>query len=145
MRRLKLDRLLDRCPSAWGWRSTTDSPRSRSKTERSCSPEVTVRDVDSPERRVRGRHLPRSAQGARGLGPRGQVHTTTHVVRARLNALHRPGPQRLHVGALGVGTLMATHLGHIACRSRISVHFERADKILHRPSPPGGETLASLS
>jgi DNA replication protein DnaC len=37
------------------------------------------------------------------------------------------------MGPVGVGkTFMATALGHIACRRRISVHFERADRLYKR-------------
>ena len=37
------------------------------------------------------------------------------------------------LGPVGVGkTFLATALGHIACRRRISVHFERADKLSKR-------------
>lgn len=37
------------------------------------------------------------------------------------------------LGPVGVGkTFLATALGHIACRRRISVHFERADKLMKR-------------
>jgi DNA replication protein DnaC len=37
------------------------------------------------------------------------------------------------MGPTGVGkTFLACALGHIACRRRISVHFERADKLLKR-------------
>jgi DNA replication protein DnaC len=37
------------------------------------------------------------------------------------------------LGPVGVGkTFMATALGHIACRRRIGVHFERAEKLLKR-------------
>jgi DNA replication protein DnaC len=37
------------------------------------------------------------------------------------------------LGPVGVGkTFMATALGHIACRRRISVHFERADRLHKR-------------
>jgi DNA replication protein DnaC len=37
------------------------------------------------------------------------------------------------LGPVGVGkTFLATALGHIACRRRISVHFERADKLHKR-------------
>lgn len=39
----------------------------------------------------------------------------------------------LVLGPVGVGkTFMATALGHIACRRRVGVHFERADKLLKR-------------
>ena len=39
----------------------------------------------------------------------------------------------LILGPVGVGkTFLATALGHIACRRRISVHFERADRMLKR-------------
>src|ERR1700678_1662271 len=39
----------------------------------------------------------------------------------------------LILGPVGVGkTFMATALGHIACRRRISGHFERADKLHKR-------------
>jgi DNA replication protein DnaC len=39
----------------------------------------------------------------------------------------------LILGPVGVGkTFMATALGHVACRRRISVHFERADKLHKR-------------
>ena len=37
------------------------------------------------------------------------------------------------LGPVGVGkTFLATALGHIACRRRIGVHFERADKMHKR-------------
>ena len=37
------------------------------------------------------------------------------------------------LGPVGVGkTFLATALGHIACRSKLSVHFERADKLFKR-------------
>ena len=37
------------------------------------------------------------------------------------------------LGPVDVGkTFLATALGHIACRRRIGVHFERADKLLKR-------------
>lgn len=37
------------------------------------------------------------------------------------------------MGPVGVGkTFLATALGHVACRRRIGVHFERADKLLKR-------------
>ena len=37
------------------------------------------------------------------------------------------------LGPVGVGkTFLATALGHIACRRRISVHFERADRLHKR-------------
>ena len=39
----------------------------------------------------------------------------------------------LVLGPVGVGkTFLATALGHIACRRRIGVHFERADKLHKR-------------
>ena len=39
----------------------------------------------------------------------------------------------LVLGPVGVGkTLLATALGHIACRRKVSVHFERADKLHKR-------------
>ena len=39
----------------------------------------------------------------------------------------------LILGPVGVGkTFLATALGHIACRRRITVHFERADRLLKR-------------
>jgi DNA replication protein DnaC len=39
----------------------------------------------------------------------------------------------LILGPVGVGkSFIATALGHIACRRRISVHFERADRMLKR-------------
>jgi DNA replication protein DnaC len=37
------------------------------------------------------------------------------------------------LGPVGVGkTFLATALGHIACRKRVSVHFERSDRMLKR-------------
>src|SRR6516225_11696805 len=39
----------------------------------------------------------------------------------------------LVVGPVGVGkTFLATSLGHIACRRRVTVHFERADRLHKR-------------
>src|SRR5579863_8765299 len=51
----------------------------------------------------------------------------------------------LILGPVGVGkTFMATALGHIACRRRISVHFERADK-LHKRLKANGRSPVRLA
>ena len=43
------------------------------------------------------------------------------------------GRNALILGPVGVGkTFLATALGHIACRRRVSVHFERADRLHKR-------------
>ena len=54
------------------------------------------------------------------------------------------------LGPVGVGkTFLATALGHIACRRRISVHFERADRLhkrlRRRASTPATTTRCASS
>jgi DNA replication protein DnaC len=50
-----------------------------------------------------------------------------------LSGQRRPKMLQSVAIATGVGkTFLATALGHIACRRRVSVHFERADKLFKR-------------
>jgi len=61
--------------------------------------------------------------------------TYDRAIRAELTTLRLVDDNHhaLILGPVGVGkTFLATALGHIACRRRYSVHFERVDKLFKR-------------
>ena len=74
---------------------------------------------------------------AEALEPRRPQHLAEQRMRDRRHAhlARQQRPQLLQSVAISVGvgkTFLATALGHIACRRRISVHFERADRLHKR-------------
>ncbi|MCL4445794.1 MAG: IS21-like element helper ATPase IstB [Actinobacteria bacterium] len=101
--------------------------------EQLLSDEVTRRDGDSAGRRARAAHLDPNmvleawdddAKVTYDKEVWSELISMRFVEQAR-NAII--------LGPVGVGkSFMATALGHIACRRRISVHFERADRLHKR-------------
>ncbi len=95
--------------------------------------EVTRRDGDSAGRRAKAARLdPHMVLEA---WDETATITYDHAVWAELVALRfvEQSANAFILGPVGVGkTFLATALGHIACRRRVSVHFERGDRLAKR-------------
>lgn len=132
MRKLKLGQLLDTLPERLALARTHDLSHSEF-LEQLFADEVTRRDANSTGRRARAAHLdPHMVLEAWDDDAR---VTYDRAVWSELISLRFVEQARnaLILGPVGVGkTFMATALGHIACRRRISVHFERADRLHKR-------------
>lgn len=132
MRRLRLGRLLDTLPERLAL------ARSHELThleflEQLFSDEVTRRDAESAGVRARAAHLDPTMVLER-WDETAEV-TYDRAIWAELVSLRfvEQAHNALILGPVGVGkTFLATALGHIACRRRITVHFERADRLLKR-------------
>ena len=133
MRKLRLGHFIDTLPERLALAKTHDLTHMEF-LEQLFSDEVTRRDGDSAGRRARAARLDPhmvleawDEDAADHLRPSG-------VVRARLACASSSQARNAFIlGPVGVGkTFMATALGHIACRRRISVHFERADRLHKR-------------
>ena len=129
---LKLGRLLDTLPERLAL------ARSHELEPHGVLGAALLRRGPTPGRRL-GRAAGAGGQAGpdddtRGLGRHRQDHLRPGgVVRARVAALCRAGANAFVLGPVGVGkTFLATALGHIACRRRVGVHFERADRLLKR-------------
>jgi len=97
------------------------------------SDEVTRRDARSSQLRAKAAHLD-PAMVAEAWDDSAQV-TFDHALWHELMTLRfvDNNHNALILGPVGVGkTFLATALGHIACRRRYRVHFERADKLFKR-------------
>ena len=117
------------CPSGWPWPRATTSLMSSSWS--SCSP---TRSLDGTAFGRAGLDALSSPHGARGLGRAAKI-TYDRAVWSELVSMRFVEQARnaFILGPVGVGkTFMATALGHIACRRRISVHFEQADRLHKR-------------
>jgi DNA replication protein DnaC len=132
MRKLKLGRLLDTLPERLALAKSHDLGYSEF-LEQLFSDEVTRRDADSAGRRARAARLdPHMVLEAWDEDAK---VTYDHAVWSELISMRFVDQARnaFILGPVGVGkTFMATALGHIACRRRISVHFERAEKLHKR-------------
>jgi DNA replication protein DnaC len=132
MRKLKLGQLLDTMPERLALARAHDLTHTEF-LEQLFSDEVTRRDADSAGRRARAARLdPRMVLEA--WDNEAKV-TYDHAVWSELISMRFVEQARnaFILGPVGVGkTFMATALGHIACRRRISVHFERAEKLHKR-------------
>jgi DNA replication protein DnaC len=132
MRKLKLGRLLDTLPERLALARSGDLTHTEF-LEQLFSDEVTRRDADSAGRRARAARLdPHMVLEA--WDNEAKV-TYDHAVWSELISMRFVEQARnaFILGPVGVGkTFMATALGHIACRRRISVHFERAEKLHKR-------------
>ena len=123
MRKLKLGRLIDTLPERLALAKT------HGLSHMEFLEQLLLRRGDPPRRRL-GRaagagRAPRSGHGARGVGRRRQGHLRPRgVVRARLDALRRPSPQRVHPRAR-------------RCRQDVHGHRPRP----HRLSPPDQRPL----
>ena len=132
MRKLKLGRLLDTLPERLALAKTHGLSHAEF-IEQLFSDEAVRRDADSAGRRARAAHLdPHMVLDA--WDDDANV-SYDHEVWSELVSMRFVEQARnaFILGPVGVGkTFMATALGHIACRRRISVHFERAEKLHKR-------------
>jgi DNA replication protein DnaC len=132
MRKLKLGRLLDTLPERLALAKTHGLSHTEF-LEQLLSDEAVRRDADSAGRRARAAHLdPHMVLEAwdDGANVTYDREMWSELVSMRFVEQAR---NAFILGPVGVGkTFMATALGHIACRRRISVHFERAEKLHKR-------------
>ncbi|MCP4088119.1 MAG: ATP-binding protein [Actinomycetia bacterium] len=132
LRRVKLGRCLDTLPERLALAQTGQMGHAEF-LELVLADEVTRRETSSADRRAR----------TAGLDPTMTLDRwddTTNITydRATWNELCSlrfidAGHNAVIMGPVGVGkTFLATALGHAAVRRRISVHFERCDRLLKR-------------
>ena len=132
MRRLRLGRLLDTLPERLALARQHELTHLEF-LEQLFSDEVTRRDSESAGVRARAAHLDPTMVLER-WDDTAEV-TYDRAIWAELVSLRFVEQARnaLILGPVGVGkTFLATALGHIACRRRVTVHFERADRLLKR-------------
>jgi DNA replication protein DnaC len=132
MRRLKLGRLLDTLPERLALARQHDLTHTQF-LEQLFSDEVQRRDSDSAGLRARAAKLDPSMM----LEAWDDTAAVTYdrAVWSELVSMRFVDQARnaFILGPVGVGkTFLATALGHIACRRRIGVHFERADRLHKR-------------
>ena len=132
MRKLRLGQLLDTLPERPALAKSHNLTHVNF-LEQLFSDEVTRRDGDSAGRRARAARLdPHMVLEA--WDEEAKI-TYDRAVWSELISMRFVEQARnaFVLGPVGVGkTFLATALGHIACRRRISVHFERADKLHKR-------------
>jgi DNA replication protein DnaC len=132
MRKLRLGQLLDTLPERLALARTHELTH-MDFLEQLFSDEVTRRDRDSASRRARAARLdPHMVLEA---WDRDAKITYDSRVWSELISMRFVDEARnvFILGPVGVGkTFLATALGHIACRRRIGVHFERADRLHKR-------------
>jgi DNA replication protein DnaC len=132
MRKLRLGQLIDTLPERLALARTHDLTH-LDFLEQLFSDEATRRDRDSASRRARVARLDPNMvleewdQDAKITYDK---QVWTELVSMRFVEQAR---NAFILGPVGVGkTFLATALGHIACRRRIGVHFERADRLHKR-------------
>jgi len=132
MRRLKLGRLLDTLPERLALARQHELTHTQF-LEQLFSDEVQRRDTDSAGVRARAAKL--DASMTLEAWDDTAAITYDRAVWSELVSMRFVDQARnaFILGPVGVGkTFLATALGHIACRRRIGVHFERADKLHKR-------------
>lgn len=132
MRSLKLGQLLDTLPERLAL-ARTHSLTHAEFLEQLLSDEVQRRESSSAGLRAKNAKLD-PAMHLDAWDDHAKV-TYDKAVWSELCSMRFVGNSQnaLILGPVGVGkTFLATALGHIACRRRIGVHFERADKLLKR-------------
>lgn len=132
MRRLKLGRLLDTLPERLALARTHELSAAEF-LEQLFSDEVQRRDADSAGVRARAAHLD-PAMVLEAWDETAHV-TYDRSVLSELVSLRfvAEAHNAFILGPVGVGkTFFATALGHVATRRRVSVHFERADRLFKR-------------
>lgn len=132
MRRLKLGRLLDTLPERVALARQGELGHLEF-LEALFSDEVTRRDSSAAALQARTAHLDPSMV----IDAWDETANVTYdkAVWSELVTLRfvEQAQNALFLGPVGVGkTFLATALGHIACRRRFSVHFERADRLHKR-------------
>jgi len=132
MRKLRLGQLIDTLPERLAL-AKSHNLAYMEFLEQLFSDEVTRRDGDSAGRRAKAARLdPHMVLEA--WDDEAKI-TYDRAVWSELVSMRFVEQARnaFILGPVGVGkTFMATALGHIACRRRISVHFERADRLHKR-------------
>lgn len=132
MRRLKLGQLLHTLPERAALARQHDLSHLEFLEQLLCD-EAQRRDTTSAGLRARAAHLD-PAMVLEAWDDTAEV-TYDRAVWSELVSLRfvEQADNVLVLGPVGVGkTLLATALGHIACRRKVSVHFERADKLHKR-------------
>jgi DNA replication protein DnaC len=132
MRRLRLGQLLDTLPERVAL-ARQHNLGHLEFLEQLFSDEVQRRDASSAGVRARAAHLD-PAMVLEAWDDTAEV-TYDRAIWSELVSLRfvENAQNVLVVGPVGVGkTFLATALGHIACRRRVSVHFERADRLHKR-------------
>ena len=132
LRRLKLGQALDTLPERLALAAQHRLGHA-DFLEQLLSDEVQRRDRTSAALRARAAHLDPNMTLER-WDPTAQV-SYDHAVLDELVSLRfvEAAHNAFVLGPVGVGkTFIATALGHIACRRRIKVQFERADKLFRR-------------
>jgi len=132
LRRLKLGQALDTLPERLIL-AGAHSLGHAEFLELVLSDEVARRDRTSAALRARAAHL--DPQMTLEAWDQSAKVTYDHAVLDELVSLRFvDAAQNVFVlGPVGVGkTLIATALGHVACRRRVKVHFERADRLFRR-------------
>lgn len=132
MRRLKLGQVLDTLPERLAL-ARQHGLGHLEFLEQLLSDEVQRRDATSAAVRARAAHLDPSMV-LEAWDESADV-SYDRAVWAELVSLRfvEKAQNALILGPVGTGkTFMATALGHIACRRRIGVHFERADRLVKR-------------
>ena len=132
MRRLKLGQLLHTLPERVALARQHDLSHLEFLEQLLCD-EAQRRDTTSAGLRARAAHLD-PAMVLEAWDDTAEV-TYDRAVWSELVSLRfvEQADNVLVLGPVGVGkTFLATALGHIACRRKVSVHFERADKLHKR-------------
>jgi len=132
MRRLRLGQLLDTLPERLAL-ARTHNLTHLDFLEQLLSDEVQRRDATSAGVRARAAHLD-PTMVLEAWDETAEV-TYDRAMWAELVSLRfvEAAQNVLVLGPVGVGkTFLATALGHIACRRRIGVHFERAERLHKR-------------
>jgi DNA replication protein DnaC len=132
LRRLKLGQMIDTLPERLALARQNHLPHT-DFLEMILTDEIERRDRASANVRARAAHL----DPAMTLEAWDDTAAITYdkTVWAELTTLRfvEDGTNALILGPVGVGkTFLATALGHIACRRRYNVHFERADRLFKR-------------
>lgn len=136
LRRLKLGQMLDTLPERLTLARQSQLPHG-DFLEMVLTDEIARRDRTSATLRARVAHLD-ATMVAEAWDDTAKV-TYDKAMWAELTTLRfvQDAANALILGPVGVGkTFLATALGHIACRRRYSVHFERADRLHKRLKPP---------
>lgn len=132
LRRLKLGQMLDTLPERLALARQGSLPHA-DFLEMVLTDEITRRDRASASVRARAAHLD-PTMVVEAWDDTAKV-SFDRAMWAELVTLRfvEDAANTLVLGPVGVGkTFLATALGHVACRRRFSVHFERADRLHKR-------------